>query len=669
MRRRHLSEVDDGSSPFARDRFSLLPPEEQEAVIAKRRAQRIAAEALDSQLASRSGTSTGSGSGGSPKRPARQSPRNDTSLPPAPLQEPREPPLAQPRLDSHPAALRSPERAGDARRSQPQTDVPDAQVAWWHEPEARRRSPPPRRRSGRELLRDPEESLLREAERLKKLEVGEALRAQIQERERHRAGLSPDQQPASPPRALLRTVDVVETAVRVVSPDDQSVEVVPADRALRQSEGHEPARAATETQSADRTWQDTSVLHDRLARLEFQLGWSQAGQRSPTGSVDIGVLAQELRAEMAAIHDAHRILNDDLDSQLQFLAHLDQSVKSLQAKAPLGMHDATDGSTNHATQVVTSLRHDVDQLLAKRSKTTNATADLDDRLASMVDELRHELAEDMSAARHNTTDRDDVVPLIERLSRVQEKQSNDHLLLAEQVAQLESVVAQQAGTRIPAQVSPRANDGNDHPRRQSISVEGDTSSVEELRQEMGRRFELSTAALDEVSRRQSAVAEEFASMHSSTLSKEDAKIIVRDLSTIGDRVEALEQIRDDNPSLSEVSDKLNELVEKQWELDQSDTLQALEDSVHTCIQETAATTSKLQAQSSAVAESIALSQDLSAISRRVDVLEQGREGDLAQLFEKLNGVEEKSWDEQALLAEQITALEAKLAVTPGGGGS
>jgi hypothetical protein len=77
----------------------------------------------------------------------------------------------------------------------------------------------------------------------------------------------------------------------------------------------------------------------------------------------------------------------------------------------------------------------------------------------------------------------------------------------------------------------------------------------------------------------------------------------------------------------------------------------------------------LQSQSDAIAESIALSQDVSAISRRVDLLERGREGDLAQLFEKLNGVEEKSWDEQALLAEQIAALESKLAVKPGGGGA
>jgi methionyl-tRNA synthetase len=379
------------------------------------------------------------------------------------------------------------------------------------------------------------------------------------------------------------------------------------------------------------------------------------------------MLAQELRAEMVAIHDAHKILSDDLDEQVQFLAHLDQSVKSLQAKTTPEMHDAIVGSTNHATQVMASLRHDVDQLLAERSKTTNATADLDDRLAFMVDELRHELAEDMSTVRHNSTARDDVVRLIERLNRVQDKQSNDHLLLAEQVAQLESAVAQQVGTRIP---QTQANDcSSDRTRRQSISVEVDTSSVQELRQEMGRQFELSAAALDEVSRRQSAVAEELASACSCMLSKEDADAIIRNLSAISDRVEGLEQIRDDNPSLSELSDKLNELVEKQWELDQSDTLQALEESVHTCIQEIAATASKLQSQSGAVAESIALSQDLSAISRRVDVLERGREGDLAQLFEKLNGVEEKSWDEQALLAEQIAALEAKMAVTPGGGGS
>ena len=668
MRRRHLTAADDGSSPFARDRFSLLLPEAQEAVIAKRRAQRLAAAALDAQVAGRSGRSSGS-----PTRPVRQSPDNGTSLPPELLQVPREPRHVQPE--------RAPATGDDAWRSHPQTSDTPGPVAWWHEPEARRRSPPPRRRSGRELLRDPEESLLREAERIKKLEVGEALRAQMQEREQHRrADLSRERQRPGSPRALQRTADVVETALPEASPNGRSDEAVPMDRLtpdpLRQSGEDEPARG-TEKQ-ADSTLLEATVLHERrLAQLEFQLGWNQMGQRSPVGSVDIGVLAQELRAEMARINEAHKTLNADLDEQVQFLAHLDQSVKSLQLQISSELHDVADGSTSHATQVVASrhelthLRHDVDHLLADRSKTKNEAADLDGRLAFMVDELRHELADDMSAARHNATARDDVVPLIERFSRVQEKQSNDHLLLAEQVAKLESEIAQVSIQTAQSQARPRASDGSDHTRtNQSIDVENsDISCIEDLRQEMERRFELSAVALDKIARRQSAAGEEFAEAFTTTPSKADVQSIVGDLSAIITRVEALEQVRDANPSLPELSDKLNELVEKQWELDQSDALQALDDSVHACIQEIAATASKLQSQADAIAESIALSQDVSAISRRVDLLERGREGDLAQLFEKLNGVEEKSWDEQALLAEQIAALESKLAVKPGGGGA
>lgn len=642
MRRRHL-EASDGShsSPFARDRFALRPPEEQEAVIAKRRAQRLAAEALDAQLADRSG-STSTSSSSSPQRPARRSPGNSSGA--SSVREPRD---AQPRLDSRPVTQRSPERKES-----------DDQVAWWHEPEARRRSPPPRRRSGRELLRDPEESLLREAERIKKLEVGEALRAQMQEREQHQTVAAHEQHRAGPPRALQKTVDVVEAAVQVVSPNDRSEE-------------DEPVNVATQSLTADTggTWESTSVFHERLARLEYQLGWSQAGQRSSAASSDIGVVAQELRAEMATIHDAHKTLNADLDAQVQFLAHLDESVKSLQEQIPSKNHDATNEQTNHTTQVMVSLRHDVDQLLAERSKTKTLEEDLDVRLASTVEDLRHELADDMSR-RYISTAEAEIAHSVERFTHAQEKQTNDHLLLAEQVAKLESVIAQQVGLQAPRpHERQNASDDSDDATLRSKNAEAGTSGVEELRQDMERRFELSAAALDEVSRHQSAVSEEIAVAYTAALSKEDVEALLRDLSTISGRVEALEQTRDDHPSLSELSDKLNELVEKQWELDQSDALRALEDSVHTCMQDTAATAAELQSQSSAVAESIALSRDVPVISRRVDALERGREGDLAQLFEKLNVVEEKSWDEQAVLAEQIAALESKLAIRPGGSGS
>ena len=56
-----------------------------------------------------------------------------------------------------------------------------------------------------------------------------------------------------------------------------------------------------------------------------------------------------------------------------------------------------------------------------------------------------------------------------------------------------------------------------------------------------------------------------------------------------------------------------------------------------------------------------VTQGLSLIVSRVDVLERGKEADLAQLSEKLNGVEEKQWDEQVALSQQIAALESQLA--------
>lgn len=648
LRRRHLTEVD-GSSPFARDRFSLLSPEAQEAVIAKRRAQRLAAEALDAQLADRSN---------SPQRQARWSPgeisesrefsgnvAGASSLSPASTQGSQDLPHAHSQLDSRPVQ-RLPDRSPTSDDRDVDDEQPQAtQVAWWHEPEARRRSPPPRRRSGRELLRDPEESLLREAERMKKLEVGEALRAQMQERA----------QKAGSPGLLRRTPGVVEVAVPNSRSDENPLVDKLARDALRQSAEEQP-QVVAENKIANNTWQDISVFHERLARVEYHLGRNQASQRSTVEFIDIDTLVQEVTAEMTVIHDAHKTLNADLDDQVQFLAHLDQSVKSLQAQiAPSERHDIAEESSDYSTQGMISLRHDVDHLLAERRETKNA-ADLEVRLTSVVDELRHELAENVSTATQNTAARDELVSLVEGLNRVQEKQSNDHMLLAEQVAKLESQIAKQAGRQLLER--PLTSDGDDMWLQSIESEAGTISGMEELRQDMEEQFKLSIAALDEVSKRLSEVDEELASARSTMLSRESMESIVGRLQAISTRVETLEQTKDDNPSITELSDKLNEVVEKQWDLDQSDATRALEDSVQACIQDTADTASQTEA----------LSQQVSTVSRRVEVLEQGREVDLALLSEKLNGVEEKSWDEQALLAEQIATLESKLAVTPGAAG-
>ena len=699
MRRRQLL-LDDGSSPFARKPFSLLPPEEQERIVAKRRTQKLAAEALDAQLADRAASS--------PQR--RSSPpvlREPAHAQPQPRSDSR------PTLDGRVEAQRSPQRVRGAAdpRGQPQDDdAATPAVAWWHEPEARRGSPPPRRRSGRELLRDPEESLLREAERLKKLEVGEALRAQMQEREQRRAG-----SPAARQAASGR--DGVEAAAEAVASDARSEEAIPTDRLspgplgpLRcHSAEAEPAHSTEMAISAATPWQEHPALHDRLARLEYQLGWVQADRKPPDSYVDLDTLASELRKEMRVIHDAHATLNADLDEQVEFMAHLDQSVKALQVQIPPDLD--SDAPSTHATQAMGSLRHDVDQLLAERSKTKREETDLDVRLASVVEQLRHEFGSEASRtsstqvnqrAEELSVDRDAAAPardpsvaeLSEQLNRVQGKQFGDHMLLVEQIAALESMLAQQVEALHASLGCGCICDDLRHDVDQLLAERTQTkheeteldirlaSVVNELRQEIERRAELSAAALDQISKTLSestSAAGGTAAVHEQSL---QAKMS-RELSAFSGRVEVLERMREDAPSLAELSEKVNGVEEKQFDdhllLEEQvaalevrmaavaadnpeGALQALQGSVQSCREETASVASKLQSMMSITSEQV------SAVSHRVEVLERGREGDLQQLSEKLNGVEEKQFDEQVLLEEQIAALESQLAVTVTGGG-
>ena len=91
---------------------------------------------------------------------------------------------------------------------------------------------------------------------------------------------------------------------------------------------------------------------------------------------------------------------------------------------------------------------------------------------------------------------------------------------------------------------------------------------------------------------------------------------------------------------------------------QSETLQA---SVHS---QEAAVASECAAKAVTHDLSLRVAADsalVSGLSVRIDVLERGKESDLAQLSEKLNGVEEKQWDEQVALSQQIAALESQLA--------
>jgi hypothetical protein len=208
------------------------------------------------------------------------------------------------------------------------------------------------------------------------------------------------------------------------------------------------------------------------------------------------------------------------------------------------------------------------------------------------------------------------------------------------------------------------------------------SVVNELRQEIERRAELSAAALDQISKTLSestSAAGGTAAVHEQSL---QAKMS-RELSAFSGRVEVLERMREDAPSLAELSEKVNGVEEKQFDdhllLEEQvaalevrmaavaadnpeGALQALQGSVQSCREETASVASKLQSMMSITSEQV------SAVSHRVEVLERGREGDLQQLSEKLNGVEEKQFDEQVLLEEQIAALESQLAVTVTGGG-
>ena len=166
------SAPDDASSPFARGAWRRLSPEEQDAAVAKKRAQRLAAEALDQQLREKGALRA---EGRPSARPHLLQP---TASAPATVHR-AGPPSVQSDGSEADAGPEKHEWSHIQRRSRSDVmvdelaDRSDGQ-AWWHQ------VPPneylPRRRGGNELMRSPEEARAREAERRKKLVVGEALR-------------------------------------------------------------------------------------------------------------------------------------------------------------------------------------------------------------------------------------------------------------------------------------------------------------------------------------------------------------------------------------------------------------------------------------------------------------------------------------------------------------
>ena len=648
--RRH---ADDGSSPFARERFSLLSLEEQSAVIVKRRMQKVASQALDAQLLERHWRREQSQQ---PQLGRPSSPDAVAALAAAAVDEPASwrcapspPSLAQPthhaQLDSQPqpplpddGAIR--QRSGSPpsgsggdewMRAQPNGAQPvlaaapvapaavapvaapavearDDDTPWWHESDARR-SPPPRRRSGRELLRDPEESLVREAERVKKREVGEALRAQMQEREHLRTGHRPHRQisaedisgPGHPnwraSEALSSATEGYETVVqpfrlperdsgrgadsRPNQPAATAVAVAVAEAStlwLNQP----PERQQQEHQS--HSPEAARQIHERLALLEYQIQPRHVAPQTDSVAVvaspaDFISLAHELRTEMAAIQAAHATLNSDLDEQVDFLAHLDKSVKEIQSRDgdDGGVDDDADpypASINRSdtiqiqAQAMAALRHDVDRLLAKRSK---SEADLEVRLASLVEGLRQEV----SSLGHSSFDHQRVETL-ERCRDDDQAHVNETFSgLEEHIAAIESQLAAQADTLetcARSQEAAVASNSKMQNHADTRAVDLHAGRLEVLQREMEKRFDVLSSA---------------------------------PMATDINHINANAPL----PPLAAVADS------------------AL----------------------------------VSGLSVRIDVLERGKESDLAQLSEKLNGVEEKQWDEQVALSQQIAALESQLA--------
>jgi hypothetical protein len=188
-------------------------------------------------------------------------------------------------------------------------------------------------------MRDPEEVLAQEAERRKKLQVGEALRGQMHERELSRQSYSQPLSRSSPElRAHFHGSEQEETV------DARRVKRAELRGTLEQW-GRIPDDDDTRTSNRPASgpvvsWDEHAALQQRCAQLERRLleveqtssalhvaALSPPSAELQTRSIDTA----RMQREMATMRDDNALLNADLNEQVEFLAQLDDRQAMLAA--------------------------------------------------------------------------------------------------------------------------------------------------------------------------------------------------------------------------------------------------------------------------------------------------------------------------------------------------
>ena len=370
--------------------------------MAKKRAQRLAAEALDQQLREKGALRA---EGRPSTRPHLLQP---TASAPATVHR-AGPPSVQSDGSEADAGPEKHEWSHIQRRSRSDVmvdelaDRSDGQ-AWWHQ------VPPneylPRRRGGNELMRSPEEARAREAERRKKLVVGEALRGQMREREATRR-TRPDQR-------LSRSSP--ELQLRGLGADREEHGSVDARRAKRAelrgtwtpwglaSQFDDIESIGDNTAPAPVSWAEHFTLQQKYTQLERRLTeFSQQAASavhsvaSPTPSSEphqLQATALELKRAMATMQDDNALLNADLDDQIDLIVQLDdrQAMLAAQVERLIGGGVVDLSRPQH---------HDINVDAGALNAVLASVAGVEARMAATVEELRRQIMQQHEQQLHS----------------------------------------------------------------------------------------------------------------------------------------------------------------------------------------------------------------------------------------------------------------------------
>ena len=432
-------------------------------------------------------------------------------------------------------------------------------VAWWHEPDARRGSPPARRRSGRELLRDPEEKQTLEAQRRKKLEVGEGLRAQMQER------------------------DAQLSASREVAPAAQAPQQAPLAAAVGQEseERMDSTRARGEAAAAGgapERWvsrAEHEQLQQQVAQMELRMEqqanrMEQLAQQS-SGASALDAVA-ELRAEMATVRGDHTVLSDDLDSCLRLISQLDDVHAGLQLQLAEMASRYSEPHASPGEADIAQMRDDLARLSRELSAqasrpassaavAASAGAELHgQRIASLEARLESELAalhqatsEDRSGELASLRGREaELAQLPARLGSVEQRQLDDRAHIDAQLGSLKAQLASQRETAQAAHVGVEESVASLEARLTSVvgGVAQDNAvgvRLSELQEAVEARREAVDARLAELAAEAEGVGQRVSAS----------------VEPLARRVETLERGRETD--LSDLSQKLSGVEEKQWD--------------------------------------------------------------------------------------------------------